>query len=122
MQGLTALRRRAPQTACVRRSLAGMLGGGPWDRLAIELGADVIEPDLVVTKDGYLIDRHEPMLSGTTDIAVLCCSAELPLTQAAAARSHSPGPFVDSRGWSQFSLRPIGRRGQYHPHGGQHFE
>jgi hypothetical protein len=116
------MRRRAPQTACVRRSLAGMLGGGPWDRLAIELGADVIEPDLVVTKDGYLIDRHEPMLSGTTDIAVLCCSAELPLTQAAAARSHSPGPFVDSRGWSQFSLRPIGRRGQYHPHGGQHFE
>ncbi|MBW6398606.1 endonuclease/exonuclease/phosphatase family protein [Roseomonas sp. HJA6] len=38
-------------------------------RLAIELGADVIEPDLVVTKDGHLIDRHEPMLSGTTDIA-----------------------------------------------------
>src|SRR5688500_19974512 len=34
-------------------------------RLAIKLGADYIEPDLVVTKDGVLIARHEPLL-GTT--------------------------------------------------------
>jgi glycerophosphoryl diester phosphodiesterase len=37
--------------------------------LAIELGADYIEPDLVATKDGALIARHEPMLGGTTDVA-----------------------------------------------------
>jgi len=37
--------------------------------LAIDLGADYIEPDLVSTKDGVLIARHEPMLSGTTDVA-----------------------------------------------------
>ena len=37
--------------------------------LAIELGADFIEPDLVATKDGALIARHEPMLSATTDVA-----------------------------------------------------
>ncbi len=37
--------------------------------LAIELGADFIEPDLVATKDGYLIARHEPNISGTTDVA-----------------------------------------------------
>jgi glycerophosphoryl diester phosphodiesterase len=37
--------------------------------LAIEMGADVIEPDLVITRDGVLIVRHEPMLSGTTDVA-----------------------------------------------------
>jgi len=37
--------------------------------LAIDLGADFIEPDLVATKDGVLIARHEPMLSGTTDVA-----------------------------------------------------
>ena len=37
--------------------------------MAIGMGADVIEPDLVVTKDGILIARHEPMLSGTTDVA-----------------------------------------------------
>jgi glycerophosphoryl diester phosphodiesterase len=36
---------------------------------AIEMGANFIEPDLVMTKDGYLIARHEPMLGGTTDVA-----------------------------------------------------
>ncbi|WP_210179650.1 glycerophosphodiester phosphodiesterase [Bosea sp. PAMC 26642] len=38
-------------------------------KLAIEQGADFIEPDLVVTKDGVLIARHEPVMSGTTDVA-----------------------------------------------------
>jgi len=38
-------------------------------KLAIEMGADFIEPDLVATKDGVLIVRHEPMLSGTTDVS-----------------------------------------------------
>src|ERR671922_2828267 len=36
--------------------------------LAISLGADYIEPDLVATKDGHLIARHEPNISGTTDV------------------------------------------------------
>lgn len=38
-------------------------------RRAIELGADFIEPDLVSTKDGVLIARHEPVLDGTTNVA-----------------------------------------------------
>lgn len=37
--------------------------------LAIDLGADYIEPDLVATKDGVLIARHEPNLIATTDVA-----------------------------------------------------
>lgn len=37
--------------------------------LAIEMGADYIEPDLVLTKDGHMIARHEPMIGGTTDVA-----------------------------------------------------
>ena len=37
-------------------------------RKAIELGADFVEPDLVSTKDGQLIARHEPMLDDTTDV------------------------------------------------------
>lgn len=37
--------------------------------LAIEQGADYIEPDLVVTKDGHFIARHDVYLSSTTDIA-----------------------------------------------------
>lgn len=38
-------------------------------QLAINQGAHYIEPDLVMTRDGVLIARHEPMLSGTTDVA-----------------------------------------------------
>jgi glycerophosphoryl diester phosphodiesterase len=37
--------------------------------LAIDMGADVIEPDLVATKDGALIARHENEIGGTTDVA-----------------------------------------------------
>ena len=37
--------------------------------LAIEQGADYIEPDLVATKDGVLIARHEVDITGTTDVA-----------------------------------------------------
>ncbi len=37
--------------------------------LAIEMGADFIEPDLVSTKDGVLIARHENEISETTDVA-----------------------------------------------------
>lgn len=37
--------------------------------LAIDMGADFIEPDLVSTKDGHLIARHEPNLIATTDVA-----------------------------------------------------
>src|SRR5262245_32171084 len=36
--------------------------------LAIEMSADFIEPDLVSTKDGHLIARHEPNLILTTDV------------------------------------------------------
>ena len=38
-------------------------------KLAIQMGADFIEPDLVATKDGELIARHEPNITGTTDVA-----------------------------------------------------
>lgn len=37
--------------------------------LAIEQGADFIEPDLVPTRDGVLIARHENEISETTDVA-----------------------------------------------------
>ena len=36
--------------------------------LGIELGADFVEPDLVATKDGHLIARHEPNLINTTNV------------------------------------------------------
>ena len=37
--------------------------------LAFELGADAVEPDIVATRDGVLVLRHENESSGTTDIA-----------------------------------------------------
>ncbi len=38
-------------------------------KYAMQLGADYVEPDLVLTKDGVLIARHEPLLDKTTNVA-----------------------------------------------------
>ena len=38
-------------------------------QMAIDQGADVIEPDLISTKDGVLIARHDPNLAFSTDVA-----------------------------------------------------
>jgi glycerophosphoryl diester phosphodiesterase len=37
--------------------------------LAARMGANYVEPDLVTTKDGVLVARHEPEIGGTTDVA-----------------------------------------------------
>jgi glycerophosphoryl diester phosphodiesterase len=37
--------------------------------LAARMGADYMEPDLVSTRDGVLVCRHEPEIGGTTDVA-----------------------------------------------------
>ncbi|MHC2997888.1 glycerophosphodiester phosphodiesterase family protein [Microbacterium sp. HJ5] len=37
--------------------------------LALELGVDAVEPDIVVSSDGVLVVRHENEISGTTDVA-----------------------------------------------------
>jgi len=38
-------------------------------RLAVEQGADYLEPDLVITRDGVLVARHENEIGETTDVA-----------------------------------------------------
>ncbi|MEU8620397.1 glycerophosphodiester phosphodiesterase [Streptomyces sp. NPDC048623] len=38
-------------------------------QLALDMGADVVEQDLVPTKDGHLVCRHENDITGTTDVA-----------------------------------------------------
>ncbi|MGE0740094.1 MAG: glycerophosphodiester phosphodiesterase family protein [Hyphomonadaceae bacterium] len=60
-------------------------------RLAIEQGADYIEPDLVMTRDGVLVCRHENEISGTTDVA----------TRAEFAERHKEKSVdgVTARGW-----------------------
>jgi glycerophosphoryl diester phosphodiesterase len=72
--------------------------------LAIELGADFIEPDLVMTKDGHLIARHEPNLTTTTDVS----------SRAEFASRFRTGVMVDGvaeQGWfaSDFTLKEIKR-------------
>jgi len=37
--------------------------------LAARLGAGLLEPDLVSTRDGVLVARHEPEIGGTTDVS-----------------------------------------------------
>ncbi|WP_429911774.1 glycerophosphodiester phosphodiesterase family protein [Glycocaulis sp.] len=41
----------------------------PAFQLANEQGADILEPDLMVSRDGVLIVRHDPYLSTSTDVA-----------------------------------------------------
>ncbi|SDM58903.1 glycerophosphoryl diester phosphodiesterase [Polaromonas sp. JS666] len=68
--GLSTLDGKAPLVIAHR----GASGYIPEETLeayvrAIELGADVIEMDLVVTKDGVLMTRHDPNLAISTDVA-----------------------------------------------------
>ena len=65
-------------------------------------GADYVEPDLVSTKDGKLIARHEPNISATTDVS----------RHPEFASRHSGRLIVDGvaeKGWfaSDFTLREI---------------
>ncbi len=48
---------------------------------AIDQGADYIEPDLVPTRDGVLVARHENEISGTTDVADHSEFADRPVTK-----------------------------------------
>jgi glycerophosphoryl diester phosphodiesterase len=76
-----------PRTAAANERAAGDRGSGPIVighrgasayrpehtiasyMLAIEMGADYIEPDLVSTRDRQLVARHENEIAGTTDVA-----------------------------------------------------
>jgi glycerophosphoryl diester phosphodiesterase len=63
-------KRRALPIVIGHRGTAGYLPEETLESyaLAVELGADYIEPDLVATKDGFLIARHEPNIINTTDV------------------------------------------------------
>ena len=61
----------APPLVIAHRGASGYLPEHTLEayRLAIRQGADFIEPDLVSTKDGVLIARHEINITETTDVA-----------------------------------------------------
>ncbi|PSK97200.1 glycerophosphoryl diester phosphodiesterase [Murinocardiopsis flavida] len=84
--GLSIAAGGAPAVAEDRAPAAGAEADAPWViahrgasayrpehtleayRVAARMGADIIEPDLVPTKDGHLVVRHENELGGTTDV------------------------------------------------------
>ncbi len=70
-------------------------------RKAIEMGADFIEPDLVATKDGELIARHEPNITNTTDVATK--------PEFASRKSTRKVDGIEESGWfaSDFTLAEI---------------
>jgi glycerophosphoryl diester phosphodiesterase len=68
---------------------------------AIEMGTDFIEPDLVMTLDGALVVRHEPMLSGTTNVA------ELPAFASKKTTKNIDGAMVEDWFVSDFTLAEI---------------
>jgi glycerophosphoryl diester phosphodiesterase len=73
-QGCIGVQERSMATAPIIIAHRGASGERPEHtllsyQLAIDQGADFIEPDLVPTKDGALVARHENEISGTTDVA-----------------------------------------------------
>ena len=84
-------------------------------RLAIAQGADYIEPDLVSTKDGVLVARHENEIGGTTDVADHPEFADRRTTKVIDGRSVT-GWFTEDFTWQELrTLRAEERLPQVRP-------
>jgi glycerophosphoryl diester phosphodiesterase len=70
--------------------------------LGIAQGADAVEPDLVATKDGVLVIRHENEISGTTDVASRPEFAHLRTTKIVDGRELT-GWFSEDFEWSELA-------------------
>ncbi len=70
--------------------------------LAFALGADAVEPDIVATKDGVLVLRHENEISGTTDVAERPEFAGL-RTSKVVDGAQLTGWFTEDFTWAQLS-------------------
>lgn len=71
-------------------------------RLACELGADAVEPDVVATRDGVLVVRHENEISGTTDVATRPEFASRRTTKVVDGKRHA-GWFTEDFTWAELS-------------------
>ena len=70
--------------------------------LAIAGGVDAVEPDIVPTKDGVLVIRHENEISGTTDVADRPEFAHLRRTKEFEGHSRT-GWFTEDFTWAELS-------------------
>jgi glycerophosphoryl diester phosphodiesterase len=85
--------------------------------LAFELGADAVEPDIVATRDGVLVVRHENEISGTTDVA---SRPEFASRRTLKVIEGAPleGWFTEDFTWAELStLRAIERLPSVRPNG-----
>lgn len=71
-------------------------------RLAFELGADAVEPDIVASRDGVLVVRHENEISGTTNVADHPEFAARRTTKVVDGKKHT-GWFVEDFTWEELS-------------------
>ncbi len=84
--------------------------------LAIALGADAVEPDIVASRDGELVLRHENEISGTTDVARHPEFADRRTTKVVDGVSIT-GWFTEDFTWAELSaLRVIERLPELRPH------
>jgi glycerophosphoryl diester phosphodiesterase len=84
-------------------------------QLAIGQGADAVEPDLVPTKDGVLVVRHENEISETTDVASHPQFADRRTTKTIDGAAQT-GWFTEDFTWSELAtLRTRERLGKLRP-------
>lgn len=84
-------------------------------RLACDLGADAVEPDVVVTRDGVLVVRHENEISGTTNVAQHKEFADRRTTKVIDGVKHT-GWFTEDFTWDELStLRCVERLKRIRP-------
>jgi glycerophosphoryl diester phosphodiesterase len=87
---------------------------------AIADGADYVEPDLVSTKDGVLVARHEAFLSETTDVGTRSEFASRKVRKTIDGETHE-GWFVDDFTLAELkTLRAVERIPQYRPGSAQY--
>ncbi|GGI48121.1 glycerophosphoryl diester phosphodiesterase [Agromyces flavus] len=85
-------------------------------RLAFALGVDAVEPDLVATRDGVLVLRHENEISGTTDVASRPEFASRRTTREVDGKALT-GWFTEDFTWAELStLRATERLGGVRQH------
>lgn len=70
--------------------------------LAIASGVDAVEPDLVVSRDGVLVVRHENEISGTTDVAARPAFADRRTTRVVDGEQLT-GWFAEDLTWDELA-------------------
>ncbi len=77
--------------------------------LALTLGADAVEPDIVATRDGVLVLRHENEISGTTDVASRIEFADRRTTKVIDGQKLT-GWFTEDFTWEELSVLRVRER------------